>query len=374
MKKQNVVLSVLVLIILMLFNSCEKNFEDPFAQNDSILPNRFSIDLPSSLSEKSGSIGTKSAEIDTLKGNLIYSNLITFIAVGEGAANIVEAVIAYIRIFNITDIIDMTYVSDEDNRIKHLVIVENAEFQGRTWQYQLSITDVESESNADGGNAMQIFWNNSPVEGIALLKPYNLNRRENRQHKDAMFSIEYSETGALNYEAYMTIEIAGLTVEDRQTYGVNALKMFVGRNGDLIDVFGNSNHPNAKFFSETKGYNWAFVASGNSSKNISVVELGLPYSDLDSDSKDVILKDYSIKNVLTEEINTWFLNMFSVRPNAEDLSAYLMNADAPGYFGNYGFIQGGTAPSADYGVLEDRIENLAPYNPKAVNDMVIAFK
>ncbi|MFB6317542.1 hypothetical protein [Saccharicrinis sp. FJH54] len=375
MKKQILNFSVLAFMFLIIFASCEKNLEDPFIQDEnSILPTRFKVDLPTSMSNSSSGISTKSAEIDTLKGNLIYSNLITFIAVGEGAADIVEAVINSIRVFRIYDIVDMTYVSDDDNRMKHLVIVENTEFKGRTWQYQLIISDVDSEGNADGGNAIQVFWNNKPVEGIAMIKPYNLNRRENMKNTEAMLSVEYSEAGNENYETYMKVDISGLAVNERETFGIDALQMFVGKNGDILDVYGNSNHPNAKFFTETKGYNWAFVASGNKTKNISVVELGLPFSNVDSDSRDVILKDYSIKNVLTEEINTWFLKVFHVRPNAEDLAGYLKDADAPGYFGNHGFIQGGTAPSSDYHVLKDRTEQLAPYNPKAVNDLVIEFK
>ena len=55
--------------------------------------------------------------------------------------------------------------------MKNLVVVEAPEFEGRTWEYGLTITDAESEGNEDGGKAMQIFWNSDPRKGLPLSSP-----------------------------------------------------------------------------------------------------------------------------------------------------------------------------------------------------------
>jgi hypothetical protein len=376
-KSKNYFYGILAATAILFFSACEENNVQPQNDNYGILPERFKVDIPNSLSNTSfKSAGLKSTEADTLNGNEIYQNLAYFIAIGEGGADIVEAIIWHIKAYKIENVIDLTYTSDEDYRVKHLSVVSDIEFQERTWEYQLTITDVESEGNTDKGIGMQVFWNNSPIEGIAMLKPYNINREDDSDAPNAMFSIEYSEAGTSNYDAYMQIEISGLPLPNAATepYGVDNIKMFVGKKGDIVDVYGNSNHPNAQFFTDNTGFNWAFVASGNETEDIAVAEIGLPSNTLNSSSREVILKDYSIKNVLTNEINEWFLDVFGIRPNEEDLANYLKNADAPGYFNNQGFIQGGTAPNDNYSELEERLNNLTPYNPTTINDLIVDFK
>jgi hypothetical protein len=150
---------------------------------------------------------------------------------------------------------------------------------------------------------------------------------------------------------------------------MSTLKMFAGKNGDIIDVAGNSNHPNATFFTGDSGFNWAFVASGSESNEIGVAEVGLPPSNLDEPSKAVLLGNYSIKNVLTREINDLWPGI-----DQEGVNAYLYNTGAPGYFADHGFVQGGVAPSDEYIALESRLSLLSPYNPKEVTNLEIAFK
>lgn len=166
-----------------------------------------------------------------MSGNDIYGHLANFIAIGEGSAEIVEAIIFHIRLYNIESVIDLTYTSDEDFRVKHLAVEADAEFDGRTWEYQLTITDVLSEGNADGGKGMQVFWNNNPIEGISIIKPYNLNRTENENAADAIFRIDYSEVEMGGYESHMIVSIVDLPVtgENADPFSVNNLKMFVGK-------------------------------------------------------------------------------------------------------------------------------------------------
>lgn len=361
---------------VLFFTSCEEEKVEPKVEETDILPERFKVDIPDALSQaniKSGNL--KSAQADTLNGNEVYEHLNNFIAIGESAADIVESIIFHIRLYGIESVIELTYTSDDDGRVKRLVVESGVNFDDRLWDYQLTITDVEHEPEADGGIGMQVFWNGSPIEGVALIKPSNLNTTDKDEMATAMYSVEYSEKGMVNYESFMVVQISDLPMPSAQEepFAVNTLKMFVGKNGDVVDVYGNSNHPNGQFFTDKTGFNWAFVASGNQSTDIGVAEVGLPPSTLNSTDRQVILKEYSVKNVLTNEITNYFLDTYGVRPDSSDLANYLENTGAPGYFNADGFIQGGTAPGSEYEPLEINIEALIPYNPQVVSQLNIAF-
>lgn len=356
-----------VLLAALAIQGCKK--EEPAPQNkSSILPAHFSIDVPESISKDNSA--SKSG-VDTLDGNEIYRHLTTFIAVGEGGAKIVEGIMMAIAVYGINKPMSLSYKSDEDGRTKNLEVVENSTFEGAAWQYQLTISDALSAGNADKGNAIQVFWNLSPIKGIAILKPYNIERDKNIGAPDAMIRIDYSEAGEFGYDAHEIVSISGLPMASplQDPYSMRTLKMFAGRKGDVVDVYGNSNHPNAKFFSSNSGFNWAFTASGSKTADIGVAEVGLPPSTLDETKRDVLLKDYSIENVFTNEI-------YAVWPGIDSnaVKGYLYNTEAPGFFDKHGFIQGGTAPSAGYTGLLNSISKLSPYNPKEVSNMEIQFK
>jgi len=368
------VLFIPLLTVMLALVSCESN-NDATPQGGSILPESFSVDIPSAISTD-GSIngryyGNARTKEDTIQGNDIYENLGTFIAVGEAASEIVEELIFAIRVYQINRPMVLSYESDDDGRVKNLIVVEKSEFDGSTWDYQLTITDADSEGNADGGKGLQVFWNRSPVKGIAIIKPYNTDRSEDEELGEAVFRIDYSEGGEFGYDAHMIVSIAGFPEVDplEDPYAISALKMFAGRKGDVIDVYGNSNHPNAIFFAGNSGFNWAFVASGDESEDIGVAEVGLPPSDLDESSRDVLLDFYSIKNVFTREIN-------EVWPGLDPalVDAYLVNTEGPGYFDSDGFISGGTSPGEEWDVLEERLDQLSPYNPKDISNLTLEFK
>jgi hypothetical protein len=198
MKTNRIKFLVYLAIVALFIQSCQKNDTENQPSNG-ILPARFKIDLPSSLSNSNTTLKSasmlKSAEADTLKGNAIYMNLNTFIAVGEGAGTMVETIIAAIALYHIDKPMTITYRSNDDQRTKNLVVTENAIYNGKTWKYELTVSDAASIANADSGKAMQIFWNPSPIEGIAILKPYNIDRSKNENAPDAVFSLEYSEVG-----------------------------------------------------------------------------------------------------------------------------------------------------------------------------------
>lgn len=370
MKKLRLTSIALFFMTSIIYFGCEPQADLPNPTTN-ILPERFGVDIPNSLSSAYGINNGRTAAIDTLKGNEIYNHLNLFINVGEGAAEIVSDIIRGLRIYQIHKPLSLSYESDEDGRVKNVVVVENPEFDGDNWEFMLSVTDAASESELDGGNGLQIFWNRYPVKGIAILKPFNINRDESFEFEDAIFRIDYSEAGEHGYESHMIVSIVDLPLADPldEPYSISTLKMFAGKEGDHIDVYGNSNHPNATFFAGNSGFNWAFVASGSESKDIGVAEVGLPPSNLDEPSKETLLDYYSIKNVFTREI-------YEVWPNIdqESIDAFLFNAGAPGYFADHGFVSGEASPGEEYNDLEFRLSLLSPYNPKEILNLEISFK
>ncbi len=363
MKKLNYLLGLVILSSALIFSSCTKN-EDPVADKDSILPSSFSIDVPDAISSN---IDNRSTNSDTLDGGEIYGHLRNFIAIGEGAGQIVEGIIFAISVHQIDHAMSLTYTSDEDNREKNLVVVEGASFEGVGYEFLMTISDAQSEGNADEGKALQIFWSRSPVEGIAILKPYNIDRAENQTQQNAIFRIDYSESGSMNYDKHMIVSIADLSNDQGESYYVDNLKMFVGKTGDIVEVYGNSNHPNANFFTNETGFDWAFVAASDKMQNIGVAEVGLPSNTLNSDSRNEILVVNALKTVFTNQI-------VAMGYAQADVDRYLYNTEAPGYFDNGGFVQGGTAPNSSYSNIESKINNLTPYNPSEIANLSIDFQ
>lgn len=367
MKKLSFYSFLLFLLGVFIFTACENGFDGP-GQEESILPDQLTVDIPVALSQDVSAL--KSAAVDTLKGEEIYRHLRFFIHSGAHSARLVKHIIFGIRRYNIDQVKTVTYESEDDGRIKNLVVVEGPEFDGRIWEYGLTITDADSEDEEDGGKAMQIFWNSYPKEGITIIKPYNLDRTNERRMAQAMFRIDYSGAGELGYDHHMIVSIADMPAIDPllAPFAMDGMKMFVGKKGEYVDVFGNSSHPNAKFLTEKVGYNWAFAACGSNAEDIAVAEVGLPLSSVDAEGREVLLEEYSIYNVLYNEVKT-------VWPHASEeiLNAWLTNTEAPGYFDEDGFIQGGESPGDEFLPLVDRIMLLSPYNPKTIAELEINF-
>jgi len=363
----------LALIISMITISCDENPEIVTQQD--ILPESFGVDIPSSISNPNLVSGgrTSGREEEEFSGDDIYEQLGFFIAVGEGASDIVEAIIIGIGQYNIQSIQTLTYTSDEDGRAKNMIVLENVEFEGVTWEYQLTITDADSEGNQDGGNAMQVFWNNSPIKGIAILKPFNIDRLHDADAGEAIYRVDYSEVSdMLAYDSHMEVSISDLPLAqaDEDPFSLRTMRMFAGKKGDVVDVYGNSNHPNANFFTDNTGFNWAFVASGSDDLDIGVAEVGLPPSNLDNNDRDVLLGDYSIRTVFENEI----LQAFGNDITQTQLDAILVNTNPPGYFDKDGFLNGGTSPGDAWNPLAERLTDLTPYNPLETSNLEVMFK
>ncbi|MCK4662543.1 MAG: hypothetical protein KAT68_06740 [Bacteroidales bacterium] len=369
MKTKKIIILLMAVLFSFSFQQCTKD-EEPKPEDKSILPERFKVDIPDAISSNTS---YKCTNIDAIDGNLVYEHLTNFIHVGEASADLFEEIIMAIAVNGINKPMSFSFVGDDDNRTKNLVVIDNVTFNGVSYNYQLTITDAESESNADGGNALQVFWSNEPIRGIAILKPYNIDRTNDDNLGNAIYMIEYSEAGEYGYDAHMIVSIVDLPLEDPsvEPYSINTLKMFAGKKGDIIDVYGNTNHPNAHFFNddaENIGFNWAFVASGDESADIGVAEVGLPPSNLDETNRSVLLEDYSIENVFTRLIYEEWPTIDST-----SVAEYLQNTEAPGYFNSSGFVCGGTSPGSEYDVIELRIKDLTPYNPYDITNLEINF-
>ena len=168
-------------------SSCESNPEVTPQQD--ILPQSLTVEIPAALSYNDASDGRLGRlgriREDSLRGNHIYLHLGTFIAVGKGASKIVEGIIFGLRKYHIDRVMSMSYRGEDDNRTKNLIVESNVSFESKVWDYQLTITDADSEGNDDGGKALQIFWNKSaPILGIAIIKPFNCDRQKNADAKD----------------------------------------------------------------------------------------------------------------------------------------------------------------------------------------------
>jgi len=367
MKKLSFFSFVVFLFGILFFTACESSYDGPGLE-ESILPDQLTIEIPAALSQDVSA--KKSAAVDTLKGGQIYRHLVFFIHTGAHSARIARHVMWGLRIYKIENVITLTYVSDDDGRLKNLVVVESPEFDGKVWEYGLTITDAESEGEEDGGKAMQVFWSRNPNEVVTIIKPYNLDRTNERDWAMAMFRIDFSAAGELGYDKHMIVSIADMPAIDPllAPFAMDGMKMFVGKDGDNVDVYGNSSHPNAKFLTEKVGYNWAFVASGSETEDIGVAEVGLPLSTVDAEGRAVLLEENSIYNVLYNEVKT-------IWPHASDeiLNAWLTNTEAPGYFDDNGFIKGGEAPGDEFLPLVDRTLGLSPYNPKSIANLEINF-
>ena len=359
------------LILSGLFLACSDDTDEaptPIDPSDNIIPEKFSVAVPSALT-----IGTNPngrTNNDDLSGNSIYEALGLFIKLGEESAEVTEAIILGIRSLDITGATEGAYLSADDERNKRFQTIEGATYEGTNYEFELLITDIEDEGNDDSGKAMQIFWNTNPVEGVAILKPYNIDRSEPTDSPEAIYKLEYQSESDMGYDAHMIVSISGLTFDpEEDPYGVDNLKMFVGRTGETVDVFGNSNHPQAQFFTDDTGFNWAFVASGSDEKDLGVAEVGLPPSTLNSTDRTEILETYSMRNVFSSQI----LEEFPLI-GQELIDQYLNNTFPPGYFNDNGFVQGGESPGEEWDEFESRITDLAPYNPSSISGQEISFQ
>lgn len=371
MKKQIWLVTILSFVIIFGWNCSKDDSEESINNGKSKFPETFKVDVPSSFSSPTSE---KSSQDDTLKGSDIYQHLRTFVYIGESAADIVEDIMFALSDNNINREMTFSFTGD-DGREKTCVVLENIPFEDETYEFQLTMTDT------DGSDALQIIWNTNPVKGTAIIQPYALDHTNNDVGALTMYRIDYSEDGSKGYEKHMEVSILDLRLPEGDVYAMDNLKMFVGKNGEEIEVFGNSNHPNAVLLnpSHKEGFDWAFAARCNEVKDISVAKLGLP--PVDYTSTDEIFTTYAIKEVFKNEALTVWGKYIGVLFTQAEFDAiidnYLIEAQAPAYFSDKGYLACGpnNVPTDIEGFTADFIDlsSLTSFVPKDVTELSISF-
>jgi len=347
-------------LTLFLFLGLISCSEDELAGRTVDIPSKFSVDIPSAISSATGGLNDRiSGDGDgVIEGEEIYAALPHFIRLGEASAEIVEATLIVGAVLETLGFESFETDETEDGRAKRFEINEDVVRGGVSYQYELTMTDVE-----DGELGLQLLWNADPaVEGVGILRPYYIDRIEN-EDIDAFVRINYSEDDPI-YDATMTVSIAGVETVDQGD--IDNLKMFVGRKGEMVDVIGNSNHPNVKLIDEgfEGGRNYAFVGRGDEANNLGVVKLALPPSYVDTEE---VLETYSVFNVLQTEINA-VSNL-----DQSIIDAVLAEAGSPAYFDADGFISSGQTVPEGFAAEFVDLEGANPFVPVQVRDLKIAF-
>lgn len=367
------------LITVMSFVSCTKDDDDD-PSNEAQFPETLVVDIPDALSAsnslKSDASVTSVQAGDGFDGHEIYRNLRFFVALAEHGANFVQEMMDAIRIHDLARELDVQFTSEDDGREKHLVVKPDQVFEGVTYQFGLTLSDLELESDSVGGIGLQIFWNSNPVSGVAIVKPNYVDRTSNDMGS-GIVRIDYTQADPA-YDATMVVSIAGLPLEKRRIdkFVVDNIKMFVGKKGDIVDIYGNSNHPYAYFESaepSKTGLQYAFTGSANDAEDYAVAEVALPPSSFNSTSRSEIMTTYSIKNVLVAAVAAEYNKTTQQVEDYIEQQGLLTNVVPPGYFANGSFVASGTAPEDKYNALETRMNALTPYNPTVVAGLSLGF-
>jgi hypothetical protein len=349
---------------IFVLSSCES--DEPATAKIEI-PQSFTIDIPSSISTDSrGSLsGRTSGDGDgIIEGNELYQAVPFFIFIGEESARIVESIFPIAAELEARNITELNYVSDDDSREKKVVINRDVVRDGKSYAYELTSFDVAADAQA-----LQMLWNTNPVEGIAILNPYNIDRTGDTQNANTFLRIDYTEDDP-NYEASMTVTISGLTPANDGD--IDNLKLFAGRNGDIVDVMGNSNHPGLALFDPNfvGGRNYAFVGRGDETNNIGIINLALPPSSVTTDD---VLVDYSVYQVLSDEIDR-AVNGSLTQAQIDDI---LIEAQSPAYFNDLqGFITSGVDNKPVLTAFSEAfvdISALRPFTPSDIRTQSVIF-
>ena len=100
-----------------MFWSCEDATEETIE----MFPGKFRVDIPEALS--SASVSKSGSE--SISGNDVYGLLRMFIFVGDQGGQMVEEIFTMIRRYRLSQVMEFSFVSDDDGRTKTVKIVEN---------------------------------------------------------------------------------------------------------------------------------------------------------------------------------------------------------------------------------------------------------
>lgn len=350
-------LTILILSVLFIY-ACTEESDQIDDQQTGDLPEKFTVDIPRTLSNPAGLSAGRVGNVEQLSASDIYGGLRGFIYVGEQAAMALEEIIKVAAIAKISGLNEFTIESEDDGVSKTFYFNNNVTYGSESYANELIVTD-------EGGEyALQVVWNANPVSGVAILNPYYLNHEEGTDLIDTYYQLEYSESTDGNTQE-MTVSVAGIPTDE----GLDNLKMTVIKTGDIVEVFGNSNHPNLTIVNEDNPVdrNYAFIGRADVSSDVAVAEVALPPSSVATND---VMDDYSLFNVIDADIKSVGIT------DQDAIDAYLANAVPPAYFDDVtGFLGAGedvpsnAAFTAEFNDLSD----LSPFVPSDVADLSIGF-
>ncbi len=353
-------ITVIITLSAIVFSGCNKDESGDSLPDNITVGISDAISFPASISNKSAYLG-----VDPLTGEDIYMHLRNLIYIGELSADLVQDMMISLKKHNINYATTFSYVSIYDGKNKNVVVKTNVSINDTTWDYCLTVSDEEL------GTALQLFWNTSPLEVIAILQPKAFDFSTTR-NPNAMIKVEYSENDPY-YDKIMIVSVTKTDSTSRQ-YMKN-LKLFAGKNDDIISLYGNSTHPYMALLNENhiNGRSFCFQARNNIPEDIAIARIALP-TVLQTDMTNIWV-DFSVDQVLSDEIDI-------VYPNVEqsiltDIKIiYLANATGPAYFtGEQGFVSNAGDIPDDEGFTQDfmNMTGLTPWVPSEINQMTITF-
>lgn len=345
-------------LFLVLFSCSDDEETEP--QDNNIVPEKFKIDIPTSISDANSGGKLMHDPDSVFDMSFVYQGLPLFIHIGESSAEIVEALILGIRRYNLSRAQALDFTSDEDGRVKELVVKEMPIVDGTVYQFGLQVKDKE-----DDEIAMQVFWNNSPIEGIAIMNVYQMDRVNNDSSTlNTYYKVRYTEN-VVDADAEMEVWVADFPTDASDTFALDGMRMLAQKSGDVITVYGNSNHPYFEFSdggSGVVGRNYAFRARGDEANEVGVAEVALPPSS--ETSVNGVFQNFNILEVCKTEYGN-------------SVESSLFNYLAPGYFSDAdGFVGDGNynADPQLYPSSFVDLTGLRPFVPKDIRDLQIDFE
>ena len=322
------------------------------------LPDKFTVDIPSTLRNPAGLSAGRMKESQELSASDIYGGLRGFIYVGEQAADALEEIIKVAAVAQVAGLSEFTIESDEDGASKTFNFNEDVTYASVTYANEMKVTDE------DGDLALQVVWNTNPVSGTAILNPYYLDHTEGEELIDTFYRLDYSESADGNTQQ-MTVSISGIPLDE----GLNNLKMTVTKTGDIVEVFGNSNHPGLTIVNENAPLdrNYAFIGRADATNDVAVAEVALPPSSVETND---VMEDYSLYAVIDADIKSVGIT------DQDAIDAYLANAVPPAYFDDVtGFLGAGEDVPAHEAFTSEFIDlsELSPFVPSDIAGLSVEF-
>jgi hypothetical protein len=360
------------LAIAAFLSSCSNEVTPKIATSD--VPQNFSVEIPNSISPEFNSTrrvqnNSRLAADTVFDGGAIYEGIRGYIAIGELSARSITEIMKVAGALVSNNITSINYNGDNDKKPKNLTLSKDAVYLNKNYAFKMVVTDLNTSNTG-----LEVFWNTNPIDGIAILKPIDFDKdEENALHPNQLLRVDYAENSTLGYEKQMTVYITGRNIPEDGD--LNNLKMFAGVKGNILDIYGNSNHPSTSLF-DMGSVNYSFRAKCDIIQDLAVAQVILPPSTVTSLSTTDISTKYSVKNIITN----WAVAIYPPLGTTEGLlflNKYLKNTNPPGYFiRNTGFVGAETIPTIAGVSFSSQITDLSSLNfyiPNDIKNLSIGF-